>query len=445
MIGSLGLAGCGGSQTERPRPTATVTVAPKPVELTVGLFGAPQEIAAYRQAVDNYAAAQQQRVTLTLKTWPSAAAMMTDLAGGAPVPDVFLAGRGDLGVLQQDKLIQPVEDLLAARNVDLGDAYSREALEAFSSDRHLACMPYAASPEVLYYNTDLVDFEAMAAAGHDVPNPESGRWSLEQFAEAVQWAARPRAGIRAVALPADVAGLAPFLYSGHGKVVDDEDAPSTLAFSDPDNQSLWDQLLPILNGPGVGLTRRELHQHTPLSWFERGKLAMLVGDRSLVPTLRKHSDLHWDVIALPTVSDSVTLGDYTGLCMSAATKQTQAAGDLLAYLVSRPAVALVAQAGFMVPASTEVGMSDDFLQPTQRPTHAQVFVNAMRSMHVLPIPSTFLADLDRRTSGLIGDLFRPGANVPGLTQQIDAASQPVLAALDAQLHPSPTPTPTPGG
>jgi len=418
-----------------------VTVAPKPVDLTVGLYGSPREIAAYRQAVDNYAAAQQ-RVHLTLKTWPTAAAMMSDLASGTPTPDVFLAGRDDLSVLQEDKLIQPVEDVLAARNVDLGDAYSREALEAFSSDRHLACMPYAASPQVVYYNTDLIDFDAMETAGHDVPNPDSGRWNLEQFADAMQWAARPAAGIRSIARPADVAALAPFLYSGSGKVVDDEDAPTSLAFSDSDNQSTWDQLLPILRGNGVALTRRQLHQHTPLQWFERGKLAMLVGDRSLVPTLRQQVGLHWDVMALPTVSSSATLGDYSGLCMSADTEQTQAAGDLLAYLVSRPAVALVAQAGFMVPASTEVAMSDDFLQPTQRPQHAQVFVNAVRSMHVLPIPSTFLTELDRQTSGLISDLFRPGADVPRVTQQIDAASQPVLAALNAQLHPSATASPT---
>lgn len=442
MAGSLAIAGCGSSNADRPRPTATVTVTPKPLALTVGLFGNHHEIAAYQQAVDNYAAAQQ-HVTLTLKTWPSAAAMMSDLASGTPAPDVFLAGRDDLGVLQKDNLIQPVEDLLAARNVDLGDAYSREALEAFSSDRHLACMPYAASPQVIYYNTDLVDFEAMQAAGHAIPNPDSGKWNIDQFSDAVQWAARPRAGIRSIELPASVEGIAPFLYSGGGKVVDDEDTPTTLTFSDASNQSTWDKLLPTLSGDGVGLTRRQLHQHAPLWWFEHGKLAMLVGDRSLVPALRQQRGLDWDVLAMPTVSQSVTLGDYSGLCMSADTKQTQAAGDLLAYLVSRPAVSLVAQAGFVVPASTEVAMSSDFLQPTQRPAHAQVFVNAMRSMHVLPIPSTSLAEIDQKTSGLIGNLFRPDADVAGLTQQIDTASQPVLTALNAQLNPSATATASP--
>lgn len=442
MAGPLALAACSGADAGRPRPTATVTVAPKAVSLTVGFYGTQDEIAAYRQAVDNYDAANQ-TVTLKLVTWPSAAAMMDDLAAGKPAPDVFLADRGDLGVLQEGKLIQPVDDLLAARNVDLGDAYSREALEAFSADRHLTCMPYASTPQVLYYNSDLVDFPAMQAAGEQVPgNPDTGKWSLSLFSAAATWAVRPAAGVRAFALPNSVEGLAPYLYSGGGKVVDDESMPTTLAFSDPANQGIWDRLLPVFGAPGYALTPQQLRQRTPLQWFERGKLAMLVGDRSLVPQLREQPGLHWDVMALPSVSGSTTIGDYTGLCLSAGTKETQASADLLAYLVSRPAVALVAQAGYIVPASTEVAMSDDFLQSTQRPAHATVFVSAARSMRVLPLPTTTLAALDNRAGGLFADLFRPGADVPTLTAQIDSVSQPVLAALNAELHPSPTASPT---
>ena len=396
------------------------------------------EIAAYKQAVDNYDAAQQS-VTLTLESWPSAAAMMTDLSSGKPATDVFLAGRGDLDVLEQGKLIAPVDELLAARNVDLGDTYSREALEAFSADRHLTCMPYSATPQVVYYNTDLIDFDTMKAAGLATPgNLDSGRWTVSSFAAAVQWAASN--GAKGFSLPSTVEGLAPYLYSGKGKVVDDEDSPTTLAFSDPDNQNTWDKLLPVLSGTGAMLSSKQLAKHTALQWFERGKLGMLVGDRSLVPELRQHPELHWDVISLPSVSGTTTIGDYTGLCLSSHTKHVQAAADLLAYLVSKPAVSLVAEAGYIVPVNTEVAMSDDFLQPGQQPTHAKVFVNNTRSMHILPIPSETLATLDGQVSGLIGQLFKQGTDVAGTTAQIDTTSQPVFAALNASLSPSASPS-----
>ncbi|MCA1983130.1 extracellular solute-binding protein [Nocardioides nematodiphilus] len=439
----LVLAGCGGAaNTTAPRPTATVTVTPQPVALTVGFFGTAREIAAYQAAIDNYDAANQ-RVTLTLKTWRNAALMMRDLAGGTPAPDIFLAERGDLDVLQGSKLTQPLDDLLAARNVDLGDGYSREALEAFSADHHLTCMPYAATPQVLFYNTDLVDFDAMKAQGQPVPGDlTSGKWNLAQFDAAAHWAARPAQGIRAFVQPTDITGLAPYLYSGGGKVVDDDGSPTSLALSDDSNQGVWDKVLPVLSDAETAVTGRQLRGHSALQWFRRGRLAMLVGDRSMVPALRDQVGLHWDVIGLPAVGEQATVGDYTGLCMSAQSKDPQAAADLLAYLISRPAVSLVAHAGYIVPASAEVAMSEDFLQPYQRPAHAQVFVNASRAMHILPIGSTYLEEIDRQTDGLIANLFRPGADTASLTQQIDAASQPVLAAQNGVLHPSPTATPT---
>jgi len=441
--GPLVLSGCGGgADTTAPRPTATVTVAPRPVALTVGFFGSAPEVAAYQEAVDNYDAANQ-RVTLKLKTWRSAALMMRDLASGTPAPDIFLAERGDVDVLQRSKLTQPLDDLLAARNVDLGDGYSREALEAFSADHHLTCMPYAATPQVLFYNTDLVDFAAMKADDQPVPaDLESGKWNLAQFEAAAHWAARPAQNISSFVQPTDIAGLAPYLYSGGGKVVDDEGSPTSLALSDDGNKAIWDTIVPALSDAETAATARQLRGHSALHWFRRGRLAMLVGDRSMVPTLREQAGLHWDVIGLPAVGGQATVGDYTGLCMSAASKEPQAAADLLAYLISRPAVSLVAHAGYIVPASAEVAMSPDFLQPYDRPAHAQVFVNASRSMHILPIGSTYLEEIDRQADGLIANLFRPGADVAALTQQIDAVSQPILAAQNAVLHPSPTATPT---
>ena len=101
VIGALALTGCGGGddhpakQTHSPRPSATVSA--KPTALTVGFYGSADEIAAYKQAVDNYDAAQQS-VTLTLETWPSAAAMMSDLTAGKPAPDVFLHAAASMGV-----------------------------------------------------------------------------------------------------------------------------------------------------------------------------------------------------------------------------------------------------------------------------------------------------------------------------------------------------------
>ncbi len=63
-------------------------------------------------------------------------------------------------------------------------------------------------------------------------------------------------------------------------------------------------------------------------------------------------------------------------------------------------------------------------------------------MHVLPIGSAYVDQIDQQSSGLIASLLRPGADVAALTQQIDLSSQSVLAEQNAALHPSPTASPT---
>jgi multiple sugar transport system substrate-binding protein len=429
VIAGAALSGCGGHATptkpHQPRPSHTVAAGP--TQLRLGVFGSPAELAAYQQAVSTYDA-EHADVTISVQTWPTAVAMMKDLASGSPAPDVFLAGREDLAQLEQNKTIAPVDEPLAARNVDLGDEYSREALEAFSADRHLQCMPYAADPDVIYYNTDLVDFDAMKAAGLVTPNSlDSGKWTVSTFAAAVQYASGAAAHVRGFYLPPTLEGLAPYLYSGQGKVFDDETTPTSLAFSDPGSQQTLEQLLPAVTTPGATLTAQQLKKHTPLQWFERGRLAMMVGDRSIVPELREQTGLDWDVISLPSVSGTTTIGDYTGLCLSRTTKTPQAAADLLVYLVSDTAEAIVAQAGSIVPVNNEVALSDDFLQPDQQPAHAKVFVNSIRQMHVLPVSSAVAESLDGAVGGLLSQLLQPGADVAGLSAAIDAASQPILA------------------
>jgi multiple sugar transport system substrate-binding protein len=450
VVAGAALSGCGGhaaatKQHHKPRPSHTVAAGP--TQLRLGVFGSPAELAAYQQAVSTYDA-QHADVTISVQTWPTAAAMMGDLASGSPVPDVFLAGREDLADLEQSKTIAPVDEPLAARNVDLGDEYSREALEAFSADRHLQCMPYAADPDVVYYNTDLVDFDAMKASGLATPNNlDSGKWTVSTFAAAVEYASAAGSKVRGFYLPPTLEGLAPYLYSGQGKVFDDETTPTSLDFSDESSQKALQELLPAITTPGATLSAKQLKRHTPLQWFERGRLAMMVGDRSIVPELREQPGLHWDVISLPSVGGTTTVGDYTGLCLSRTTKTPQAAANLLAYLVSDEAEAIVAQAGSIVPVNNEVALADAFLQPDLQPAHAKVFVNSIRQMHILPVSSDVADSLDSAVGGLIAQLLAPGADVTGLSAAIDAASQPILAqALPSSSSASPSTTvSTPAG
>lgn len=444
----LGLAACTDEADTPPAtggPTTPASESSPPSEpasapdLTFGVFGSPDEIAAYQEVVDAYNASTD-TADITLQSWPDDPSLMAALNSGAPRrnPDVFMIKRDDLDQLMERELVQPVDSYLDARSVDLGDRYSREALEAFSGDHRLQCMPYGVSPQVVYYNTDLIDFDRMAARGLDVPtDPELDRWTIDDFAEAATFATHRRRGTRGLAVEPTLRGLAPFLFSAGGKLVDDEENPTSLAFSDGDTRSALEAVLPVLRNAAITLTPEQLAQASPLEWFQQGRLGMLVGDRSLTPVLRANRDLRWDVMPIPVVDSAATIGDYTGLCLSAATPDQERAADLLAALVSDELVSTVARTGYVVPVNTKVALSDDFLQVAKMPLNSKVFVSSVRNMRTLPLAGLW-AELERAVSPTLHQLLAggPTIDIEALTEQIDAESRTVLAPEEPTEEPT---------
>src|SRR3546814_19779965 len=103
-----------------------------------------------------------------------------------PYTTPFRSSQRDIAQVAADAKNQPLDELLDSRGVDFSDLYKRDAIQAFSFDNHLQCMPYGVSPMVIYYNTDLIDFDAMAAEDLDVPEIPDGlehasEWTLDKF------------------------------------------------------------------------------------------------------------------------------------------------------------------------------------------------------------------------------------------------------------------------
>ena len=122
---------------------------------------------------------------MEIQSWPDASAMMAAIASGEPVPDLFLITRSELADVREAELNTPLRELLDERGVDYGDGYYRDAIEAFSGDDDLQCMPYGVSPMVIYYNTRLIDFDADARRASSRrrrrTTRSTTRWTFEQF------------------------------------------------------------------------------------------------------------------------------------------------------------------------------------------------------------------------------------------------------------------------
>ena len=439
LVLAAAVAGCNGDDDDpTPGPTSAAPPGPK-VGLTLGVWGGKQETEAYQGVVDTYNAYSDE-ARVKIKSYGTHDDLMAALDSG-DVPDVFLVSRGDLADLGARKINQPLGDLLDDRDVDFGDGYSRPALEAFAADRQLQCMPYGVSPMVIYYNKKLVNFTRMAKRGMDAPDPESTSWSFDQFSAAASFASRPARGTKGVHIAATLPGLSPFILSGGGSVFDDDANPTSLTFSSDDSKAALDQTLQLLRNPQVTLDEQQLEQASPLRWFERGKLGMIAGYRSLVPQLRLVPDLDFDVMAMPSLGSSSTVGDVSGLCVSRKAASVPDAADFMVHELSVDSVTRVTRTGYLAPANLEVALSDTFLQPLREPEHSTVFNSAVRNMAFAPLVDTLPALQQAVKPALEELVYGVGTlNLDAVTEQIDDTSRPILnPAFSESPGPSATP------
>jgi multiple sugar transport system substrate-binding protein len=442
---ALSLASCTGDAepTSDPGTSPTKTVKPtdKPRQVTFGAYGTDEEVAAFQSVVDSFNASSTTR-QVTLRSWPDHESALADVLAG-DAPDAFLTSRIDLGQLVDAEALQPVSLLLDERGVDFGDRFSRDAVDAFAMDDELQCMAYSVSPMVIYYNTDLVDFDKMERREYDVPTADDegvrDRWTLAEFGAAAQFASR-RGDTRGVWIDPTLQGLAPFIYSGDGEVFDDDREPTSLAFSDDNTREALLETLDILRDPSITPTNAQLARATPVQLFKRGELAMVAGFRNLVPQLRDAEDLDFDVLPMPIIDSRATVGDINGLCISADSEVVNDAADFIAYAVSDAAIATVAATGYIVPANTQVAASDDFLAPDDEPANSAVFNASIRYMVVPPFIDQRVELVETVTPLLERLVTAPGVlDLELTTEQIDQASQAILSPEETE---SPTETPS---
>ena len=325
-----------------PEPTTPATSSPKgpPSRLTFGVFGPRDEIDAFRGVVDVYNSTSDDS-TVTLRTWPSHDALLGDLKDGAKVPDVFLASRSDLAWLREQKITQPVDDLLDERGVDFGDDYSRDALEAYSVDNRLQCMPYGISPMVIYYNKQLVNF-AQDAQARDRRAGRRGRHGAldlrpvrerrrlrdpagQALARGVRrpHAARPRAvhllrrrlPLRRPVEP-DLAGA---LRRGQSRRprADAAAAARPAASRSPRSSSSRPPRWSGSSAAGSAWSRASAR------WC---------------PSCGGCAGLEFDVMPMPVLDSYATVGDITGLCLSSRAASTPEAADFLVHATSTSSV-----------------------------------------------------------------------------------------------------------
>ncbi len=369
LIGFIGLlAACGKSPGSAP------------VRLQV--FGDPLEIKAYQDLIEAYRAkhpAAKIELIAVGKQKDHMAKLATSFAAG-DAPEIFILNFRRFGQFAAKGVLEPLGPAMQARGLWNESEFYPQPVEAFQYDGVQQCLPQNASSLVVYWNKKL-----FAQARLEAPKPDWTMRDLLTAAFKIQAFARTQEGkgVYGLGLDPTLIRLAPFIWSFRGELVNDLRQPTriTLDGAAPLALSFVKSLIQRYRVvPPLAAYKAETHE----ARFVRGGLGMLLDSRRLTTTLRAHRELDWDVAPFPRLGAPVSVLHADGYCMAKSTRDPTAATDFIAFALGEEAQALLTKNGRLVPSRISVAQSPAFLDPTQPPASAQVFLDAIPQLRRTP-------------------------------------------------------------
>ena len=405
-----------------------------PVRLLV--FGAPEELEAYRTLVDAYAKAKPGRPVQLVEASDRKdllARLATSIAGGAP-PDLFLMNYRFYGQLAVKDAIEPLDERIAASEVlDPADYYP-VAMDAFRWQGRQLCLPQNVSSLAVYYNRTL--FEKYGVA------PPKPGWTWNDLLTTATATTRDAQGavirgtesegaakrpaVHGLGIEPSIIRVAPFVWSSGADIVDDPARPTRLTFDSPAAREALKNFVDLRLAYGVVPTDEEVEAEDDESRFANGRLAMLLSSRRSTTTFRSITEFEWDVAPLPVYQRPVGVLHSDAYCMTRGGKNKAAAWNFLEYAVSAEGQKIIAATGRTVPSHIEVSTSAAFLGPAQPPRSAKVFLDAIPTVRALPTVSTW-PEIEDVTAGILENALYRGDRLDDVVRDLDEQTRPLFA------------------
>jgi multiple sugar transport system substrate-binding protein len=341
--------------------------------VTLQAFADPDEIKAYESLI---AAFRKREPGITVELVPvdgqddHQTKLATSFAAGSP-PDLFLINYRRFGQFAARGVLEP-----------LGPRVSREglydvAVDAFRFNGQVQCMPQNISSPVVYYNTKLLEQAGL--------RPPADDWTWDDL---VAMAAKlDAAGVTGLGFEPSLNRFAPFIWQAGGDVVDDFEHPKGISLVERPDREALQFLADLRRYHNVTLSLGETEAQSPDERFAAGTLAMLIESRRVTTALRNVTELEWDVAPLPVHprrrAPAVMLHS-DAYCMSKASRSKEAATRFVSFALGPEGAAIIARTGRTVPSRRDVAESDAFLDTTQPPARAKVWLDQIDAIRRFP-------------------------------------------------------------
>jgi multiple sugar transport system substrate-binding protein len=396
--------------------------APQLRNVSFMVFGSPEELKAYQTLVAAFEK-QNPDYKIDLIHIPSQGDYSTrfnaDLAAGTPANVVMINYRNYANFAQKGALegLQPYLD--KSKLIKADDFYS-EALQPYVWKGQVECIPQNISSLAVYYNKKLFD-----AAG--VPYPKAD-WTWNDFLSAAQALTKAENDQYGVGVEPALIRVAPFIWQNGGELVNSPKAMRLLVDSPEAREAIqWFTDLQVKHHVVPDATAEKAESSE--SRFANGRLGMYLDSRKVVPTFRTITDFDWDVAPLPTGKSPATILHSDGYCMTAATKDKDAAWKFIEFANSAEGQKIIAGTGRTVPSLKSVAESSAFLDPNAKPQNSRAWLDVIPSIRALPILKNW-ADIESTADSELERAFYGTASVDDVIKAIVDRTAPFFTETD---------------
>ncbi|MBK8833873.1 MAG: sugar ABC transporter substrate-binding protein [Anaerolineae bacterium] len=388
---ALMLAACGAAPpptaAPAPKPAATsvlaATSAPAPSGIVSWMVaGDSVEFDAYKRIAAAFERANP-AIKVDLVYIPASAdyrnRLAADIASGAPSDVVFMNYQRYPPFADKNQLA-PLGDYLSRSTMLRESDFFPAAMSPYKWRGSTWCLPGNMSSAVIYYNKKLFD-----GAKLDYPR---ANWSWDDFVASARAISRddPALGrIYGYGTEISLFRVAPYVWSAGGDLVDSADAPTKLTLDSEVAMAAIQRYIDLQVKFQAAPSALAEKAEDSLTRFMNGKLGMYMDSRRVVPLFRDtiKDSFDWDVVALPSQGQTVSILHSDGYCIPAAAKNKDAAWALIEFAAGPRGQTTMTEIGRLVPSLRAIAESPVFLNPTVRPANSKVWLETP----IRPVPN----------------------------------------------------------
>lgn len=355
-------------------------------QVLLQVFADPAEAAAYQELIGAF---EQENQDVEIKLVPVGsqsdhmAKLSTAFSAGNP-PDLFLVNYRRFGQFAGRGVLEPLGARLARSRVFGEKDLFPEAVDAFRFEDTLLCLPQNVSTPVVYWNRTLFRDAGLS--------PPAEGWTWDDMLRAAKALTKDDNGdgiidVRGLGFEPSLNRFAPFIWQAGGQIVDDLEHPTTMSLFDPGAIDALNFFIELQYVHHVVPTLPEFESEDVEHQFANDRLGMLIESRRATTALRVVEDLDWDVAPLPVHPERrepVVMLHSDAYCMAKSSAVKDAAFRFVEFAVGPDGAPILSRTGRTVPSLRSVAESDAFLDPSQPPESAQVFLDQIPFIRRFP-------------------------------------------------------------